>query len=33
MKGWLATVLIIVALLAGYYVGEKKPGMFKTIGL
>ena len=33
MKGWLATVLIIAAILVGYYIGEKKPGMFKTIGL
>ena len=33
MKGWVGVALIIVALIVGYYVGEKKPGMFQSIGL
>ena len=30
---WYAWILLGIAIFVGYYVGEKKPGMFKSIGL
>ena len=30
---WYAWILIGLAIIVGYYIGEKKPGMFKSIGL
>ena len=30
---WYAWLLLAVLFIIGYYVGEKKPGMFKKIGL